>query len=60
MQGLLLGRDMCGERREVIGYRLWAIGYRREAIGYFFFSAEVAGLPMASRMEVSAWIFCMR
>ena len=29
MQRLLLGRDMCGERREVIGYRLWAIGYRR-------------------------------
>ena len=25
MQGLLLGRDMCGERREVIGYRLWAM-----------------------------------
>ena len=28
MQGLLLGTDMCGERREVIGYRQ---GYNKGA-----------------------------
>mgnify|MGYP003305426126 CR=1 FL=1 len=29
-------------------------------VSYFFFSGAEAGLPMASRMVVSAWIFCMR